>query len=111
MRLVAVALALLLGLAVGVSVLTAQAERYDYLGPLCAHTWTGPGFDWWTGEPHGRVYDCDGRLVKEEAPPELAGRRSVPLPVSLGLSALAAMAILAISGFRVGVRRLRTPTS
>jgi hypothetical protein len=79
-------------------VLTSQAPAYGYLGPLCAtRTVVHPGFDPWTGEPHGRTYECkplDGSattLVADKAPDELIARRAVPLPVGFHVGAFFAL--------------------
>ena len=79
-------------------VVTSWTPEYLYLGPLCAHDVALPGFDPWTGKPHGRIYDCtpidgsatlrtaqDGQRITRPAPPELHGRRAVPLPVGFAL--------------------------
>ena len=82
---------------------TSQVEKYGYLGPLCAiRDVAHPGFDLWTGEPHGRVYDCapiDGSAttrVTAAVPDELIGRRAVPLPVGFAVGAFIALVWLTV---------------
>jgi hypothetical protein len=82
---------------------TSQAPTYGYLGPLCAQHVAGPGFDPWTGEPHGRIFTMpvgswDGcltgqavRTIKGEVPAELIDRLAVPLPVGFALGAFIAL--------------------
>ena len=59
-----------------------------------------PGFDPWTGEPHGRIFDCkpiDGSAttrITEEPPDDLIARRAVPLPVGFALGVVIALAWL-----------------
>jgi hypothetical protein len=68
---------------------SAMHEPVGYLGPAgIVETLAWPGFDAWTGEPHGRVYtfapfgSIDGlepRLVREPPPPQIAGRWAIPV--------------------------------
>jgi hypothetical protein len=73
---------------------TSATPTYAYLGPLCAiREIAPPGFDPWTGVPHGRIFDCkpiDGSAttrVTGEPPDELIGRPVVPLPLGFALGA------------------------
>ena len=78
---------------------TSQAPTYGYLGPLCAQHVAGPGFDPWTGEPHGRIYDCTPIFdesapttrITGDVPAELADRRAVPLPVGFAIGSFIAL--------------------
>jgi hypothetical protein len=76
--------------------LTSITPSYVYLGAVCATNDAHPGFDPWTGEPHGRSFirDCKGNLGEVQAgpipivtdtPAELVGRRAVPLPLGFAL--------------------------
>jgi hypothetical protein len=85
-------------------VLTSHSPVYGYLGPLCAtRTVVHPGFDPWTGEPHGRTYECksfDGSaitLVTDKAPDELIDRRAVPLPVGFVVGVFFALVWLTVA--------------
>jgi hypothetical protein len=86
-------------------VVTASTPRYVYTGPLCQLTTVAdPGFDPWTGEPHGRIFDCqplDGSpvaRVTSDAPTELIGCRAVPLPLGFGPGVFIALMWLRSSG-------------
>ena len=55
-----------------------------------------PGFDPWTGRPHGWAYSCtdrDGRVINMTGPfpAELVGRQAIPLPVGFGVGSVAAL--------------------
>jgi hypothetical protein len=70
-------------------VLTSWTPEYTFLGPLCAtRTVVHPGFDLWTGQPHGRTYDCapiDGSAttrITAPVPDDLIDRRAIPLPIA-----------------------------
>lgn len=79
--------------------LTSDTPRYSYLGHLCM---TGivrePGFDPWTGDPHGLTFRCTNDLpglgdggthdVTEAPPVDIAGRRAIPVPVGTALALL-----------------------
>ena len=89
--------------AIALFVLTSATPTYAYLGPLCAiREIAPPGFDPWTGEPHGRIFDCkpiDGSAttrVTGEPPDELIGRPVVPLPVGFALGAFITLAWLTV---------------
>jgi hypothetical protein len=75
-------------------VLTSWTPEYTFLGPLCAtRTVVHPGFDLWTGQPHGRTYDCapiDGSAttrITAPVPDDLIDRRAIPLPIGFALGA------------------------
>lgn len=78
-------------------VVTSWTSIYGYLGPLRAQEVAAPGFDAWTGVPHGRTYDCtplDGtatRRVTTGVPDDLIGRRAVPLPVGFAVGGFIAL--------------------
>jgi hypothetical protein len=74
-------------LAVIIFLATSTTPLYRYLGPLCAQTVSDPGFDPWTGQPHGRIYTCPGELLTSEAPHELVGRWVVLLPDGFAVGA------------------------
>jgi hypothetical protein len=90
--------------------LTSQTRGYAYLGPLCATNDVSPGFDPWTGDPHGRAYDYTPECptdhpgivtrVVAEIPDELLGRRAIPLPAGFAIGAVAIIAALLIRDFR-----------
>jgi hypothetical protein len=77
---------------------SASTPGYVYTGPLCQlRTVADPGFDPWTGEPHGRIFDCRpldrspiSRVIADP-PTELIGRRAVPLPLGFGLGVFIAL--------------------
>lgn len=85
----------LLGVAFGAAAfaITSFHPQYRYLGPLCTAEDQWPGFDMWTGLPHGRSYiaRCDPPLAGAPTPyryvgpvpDEMAGRRAIPLPVGI----------------------------
>jgi len=86
-------------------IVTASTPKYTYTGPLCQlRTVADPGFDAWTGEAHGRIFDCqplDGspiRRINADPPAELLGRRAVPLPLGFGIGAFIAFVWLRSSG-------------
>ncbi len=80
------------GLLVSVAafVLTVATPGYRYLGPICVDDVARPGFDPWSGQPHGRIVDqyrCPPkppsarRSHSHRVPtPELVGRTAVPCP-------------------------------
>ena len=37
--------------------ITAGTPGYRYLGPICVDDVARPGFDPWSGQPHGRIVD------------------------------------------------------
>jgi hypothetical protein len=88
-------------------VLTSLHEPYTISGPVCQdRTLVEPGFDLWTGMPHGVIVTCpqfDSAPNEGTLPPDLVGRRAVPLPVG-GLIG-AGLALL----FLAAVNRRRAP--
>jgi hypothetical protein len=68
----------------------------------------GPGFDPWTGQPHGRIYtayDClkvpaDPHAVvttvKVDVPDEFAGRQAIPLPIGFVIGGIITLSGLAL---------------
>jgi hypothetical protein len=110
----AVALIVLGGLAfalVGFGI-TSATSYGTYLGPLCADTVASHGFDPWTGEPHGRIYDAyvcppvppDNhvfeRRVVGSVPPDMLGRPIITYPVGFLLGCLLTAAVLLVRGRR-----------
>lgn len=78
--------------------LTSSTPSYSYLGSICM---TGivrePGFDPWTGEPHGLTFRCTNDLgigdvgthdVTENPPDDIANRRAIPIPAGMALGVL-----------------------
>ena len=100
------------GIAIGLAAfqVTSTHPTYLYLVPLCATDGEGPGFDPWTGEPHGRRYLCSETATPDEhafwvtvpTPAELVGRRAIPLPVGIPASLLVAAAAVAYVSWRRG---------
>jgi hypothetical protein len=97
--------------------------QYGYLGPLCAvRDIAQPGFNPWTGEPHGRIFECAQlfdeagspiKRVTSEAPIELVDRQAVPLPAGFAVGALIAVVWLTVNGVTAGrtaMPRARTRT-
>ena len=92
--------------AVAAFVATSSHREWAYLGPVCAKNVTGDGFDVWTGMPHGRSYLCDytdfgptgevPHFVQEDVPPDMVGRRAVPLPLGFLLGVALTLAGLAL---------------
>jgi len=106
----AVVLALLGGAVISFALffVTSLTPSYRFLGPICVTEDVHPGFDPWTGKPHGRnyVYDCPGNEPWERANPipvvgeipiELVGRRALPLPIGFGFGLGCALVVVAIS--------------
>jgi hypothetical protein len=87
-------------------VLTSGTRGYGFLGPLCAaNEVAAPGFDPWTGEPHGRIFDCVDRFgeassattrITAEPPIELMDRQAVPLPAGFAIGAVIAVVWLTV---------------
>ena len=96
-------------------VATSVTQPYTYLGPLCAQTVSDPGFDPWTGEPHGRIFT--GRwaaggcvtgqaaltTITAEPPTDMIGRRAIPVPAGFALGVAIALIWWGRAGF--GSRR------
>ena len=60
-----------------------------------------PGFDPWTGLPHGWVIDVGDPTTGEiktiePMPPDMVGRRAAPLPVGFAVGALVTIGVLAV---------------
>jgi len=99
-----------LGLSVGAFWVTSLTPIYTYFGPICATNNVYPGFDPWTGQPHGRSYDfsdCglepDGTIVRHierEIPPEMQGRLALPLPAGFAAGCLITVGALALHDTR-----------
>ena len=97
--------------ALGLFGVTSGTTAHGYLG-FCGPT-VDPGFDPWTGEPHGGIFRCtriDGPTTIEpgEVPDELIGRQAVPLPFGFALGVVIALAWLAV-GSIADRRRAWTP--
>jgi hypothetical protein len=104
------ALLLVGGLLVGLAAFwgTSQVPVRTSLGPPVGQcpgeTLREPGFDIWTGEPHGGavvVSDCfdpsgPTRVVTSEPPVDLVGRRAIPLPLGTLLGALLLYALMRV---------------
>ena len=91
--------------ALALFIVTAWTPRYVYTGPLCQlRTIADPGFDPWTGEPRGRIFDCqpvDGSpmtRINAYPPSELLERRAVPLPLGFAIGVSMASMWLRSSG-------------
>jgi hypothetical protein len=95
-----VAIAVLAGIALGWAafLVTSMSGPLVYLGPIGrVETIRDPGFDPWTGRPHGDTYLLDRSsrgvtgpavLVTDPVPEELADRWAIPLPIGIPLSGL-----------------------
>ena len=87
----------------GAFALTAQHQQYGHLGPLCRGAEIrGEGFDPWTGDPIGATYVCDpthpsdrpSHQVTEPPPPDLVGRRAIPVQVGFAVGSAATAVLL-----------------
>ena len=98
--------AALVGLVVGCGafLLTAQASQAIHI-PECIPT-ADAGFDPLTGLPHGATFECaqltgsGGQTSVVPAlsmPPELAGRRAIPVPLGFAVGGTAALVGLTIA--------------
>jgi hypothetical protein len=96
---------LLIGLAAfwGTSQMTVPTSLGPPVGQCQGETLREPGFDIWTGEPHGGavvVSECypDGptRVVTWGPPDDLVGRRAIPLPLGTLLGALLLYALMRV---------------
>lgn len=87
---------------------TSGQELYTFSGPVCQdRTLQEPGFDLWTGLPHGVIVTCpqvDGAPHEGPLPPDLIGRHAIPVPVGGALGAG-----LAVLGLAAAQRRRREP--
>jgi hypothetical protein len=86
-----------------------QAD-HAYSAP-CASGLEAPGFDPWTGQPHGQQVNCDpvginpAVVIEQRAvPAEMVGRWAIPLPVGFLIGCLGAAGVLLLID-----RRLRPP--
>ena len=76
---------------------TSWTPYYAYLGTgVGVRHVSNPGFDPWTGEPHGRIVDytpIDGSTTRITQEPEddMIDRRAVPLPVGFALTVFIAL--------------------
>jgi hypothetical protein len=106
----------LIGVATGLGAfdLTAMHQPHLYIGPLCAVDDHSPAFDPWTGLPSGRTFvmQCDaslqqtgeGPLVIDPVPPDMVGRRAIPVPVGFAVGVAISTAVA------IWRARRRTPT-
>jgi len=96
------AVVLLGGVAISLATfcITSLSRSYVYIGPLGHQEVRSPGFDLWTGEPYGRIFDrldidtSKVERVTADVPAELTGRRAVPLPLGFVLGAILTMLAL-----------------
>jgi len=88
--------------------MTSGHELYTISGPVCHdRTLEAPGFDPWTGMPHGVRVTCPqlDRVPNEGTlPPDLIGRQAIPVPVGGAVGAGVAVLVLAVAQ-----RRRRQP--
>lgn len=82
--------------------LTSTTPTYEWIGGPCTDHVAFPGFDPWTGQPHGFVYDDYGGAclsdpnfawqnparVVDPVPDEMVGRQAIPLPVGFAVGSL-----------------------
>jgi hypothetical protein len=82
------------GLSIGLVafVITSQTQAYMYLGGPGIHVISKPGFDAWTGHPHGSTIEYRQTPFSparaphtDDVPIELLGRRAIPLPVGFAV--------------------------
>jgi hypothetical protein len=98
------------GVSVGAFWVTSLTPNYLYLGPICITNDVHPGFDPWTGQPHGRNYDrvdCDLEAdpaivqhIEGAIPPEMQGRQALPLPAGFAAGCLITVGALALQDSR-----------
>lgn len=88
--------------------LTSGHEAYTISGPVCQdRTLREPGFDPWTGMPHGVTITCpqlDPVSHEGTLPPDLVGRQAIPVPVGGAIGGGVAVLVLALAQ-----RRRREP--
>jgi hypothetical protein len=88
--------------------MTSWHELYTISGPVCQdRTLVAPGFDPWTGMPHGVRVTCpqlDPTTHEGTLPPDLVGRQAIPVPVGGAVGAGIAVLVLAVTQ-----RRRREP--
>lgn len=100
--------------------LTSTTPTYEYLGGPCTDLVALPGFDPWTGRPHGLIYDDHGGTclsdqdfawesptrVVDPVPDEMLGRQAIPLPVGFAVGCVVTIGAMAVIGRR---RRVESP--
>jgi hypothetical protein len=107
-----VAASLVVGVVTGLGAfaLTAHHQQYGHLGPLCrSYQIRSEGFDPWTGDPVGEIYVCDptypndppSHHVTVPPPPELVGRRAIPVPSGFAVGSVATAVLLWVRRRRV----------
>jgi hypothetical protein len=85
---------------------TSVTAPHTYLGSPCWSEWVYPGFDAWTGEPHGLSFttsDCgatEPRMVNIALPDDMVGRTAVPLPVGFVIGTAAGLLLVGIRSRR-----------
>jgi hypothetical protein len=89
-------------LAFGIFLATSRTPAYRFHPPLCADLISPAGFDIWTGQPQGRVMlgnDCSPGAVSKviiDTPPQIVGRRAVPLPIGFPIGAAITLGALVL---------------
>ncbi len=89
-------------LAFGIFLATSRTPAYRFHPPLCASLISPAGFDIWTGQPQGRVMlgnDCSPGAARKliiDTPPEIVGRRAIPLPLGFPVGAAVALGALVL---------------
>ena len=100
--------------------LTSTTPSYQYLGGPCTDLVALPGFDPWTGQPHGLISNdyggsCtfDGDVtqanvtrVVDPAPDEMLGRQAIPLPVGFVVGCVVTIGAMTVMSQR---RRVESP--
>jgi len=100
--------------------LTSTTPRYEYIGGPCTDAVAVPGFDPWTGQPHGLISNDYGDTclsdpnfvwenptrVVDRAPDEMLGRQAIPLPVGLAVGVVITIGAMAVMSRR---RRVEPP--
>ncbi len=106
-----IVLVLVIGLVVGIGAFAlTSTHQEEWLGgpPYCTSL-APPGFDLWTGVPHGRVVDCrPGPLspLRVEVvdtwpvPMDMLNRTVIPVPVGFLIGSLATAGVLALNDRR-----------
>lgn len=101
------AISAVVGLAVAAALfsLTSQVRLlYTHSTPVCQAGESlqvdQPGFDPFSGEPHGRSFRCgdNGTLMSSSPEPDLSSRRAIAVPIGFLLGAAAASAVLFVVG-------------
>ena len=95
--------------------LTSTTPSHAYLGGPCTDHVALPGFDPWTGQPHGLIYDrADDCLTLPAAwenptrvvapvPDDLLGRQAIPIPVGFAVGIALSIGVAAMVGLRRSV--------